>query len=572
MDISHDSRRRRSALACNTCRARRTKCDGQRPKCSFCVERRRDCYYQELQDLSLSPQDLELLKIWEQLERISTLVQGQLRQRTPSPKAQQLSCSVSNCDAPVEFPIMVLQNTAFISLLGLERNLLVLLESQERAGLGISQPPCPPAVMIDPHYASLLLGAYMDHIHIWYPILHADYTEDFFHAITSCFPPLVSSCIALVVLAVGYVAKCGTIKDTVQGRPDTMYIQAAMAMLPAVFAESSPRSAQCLLLFGTYHLCCARPYQAHDYVVMASNRLQSYLINEYGTADDTTEVSIFQSCFWSALLIESEIRVQLDLVDSGIRSVASYAPVLASSVTWTGYQPRPFESSPDCTLAPSDDGSDLAYFVAEIAMRKMLPRCTYAISTPSPGVHIYAPIVAAELERQLDEWLQILPESLSFQSSRSYIDSSWRNSARAEFLQTQYYAFKASIYWPAVYEVLRTGAANDALRHPCSSFFTSYAEFATSAAAAVTVCKPNAWTLYASMFTISMATLAALEEPCLSEFIALGRVSQGLTLVVEMLARVADVSPSLGEMSTRLAERVAQSRIGAIEKLATYSV
>jgi hypothetical protein len=130
-------------------------------------------------------------------------------------------------------------------------------------------------------------------------------------------------------------------------------------------------------------------------------------------------------------------------------------------------------------------------------MRKMLRRCTWSISTLPHGSHIYAPIVAAELERQLDEWLQILPEPLSFQASSSCIGSSRRNSAWGEFLRTQYYAFKASIYWPAVYEALSSGEANNDLLLHCSKFFTSYAEFATSAAAAVTVCKPNVWTLYA---------------------------------------------------------------------------
>lgn len=66
--------------------------------------------------------------------------------------------------------------------------------------------------------------------------------------------------------------------DALQRHPEMIYIQAAMAMLPSVFADDSPRSAQCLLLFGIYHLCCARPYQAHDYVVMASHRLQNYMI------------------------------------------------------------------------------------------------------------------------------------------------------------------------------------------------------------------------------------------------------------------------------------------------------
>jgi hypothetical protein len=176
--------------------------------------------------------------------------------------------------------------------------------------------------------------------------------------------------------------------------------------------------------------------------------------------------------------------------------MASYTPSLAISTTWTWNQPRHFEShnSIDST---SDSDSDLYYFSAEIAMRKMLRCCTWSISTLSQGSHVYAPIVAAELERQVDEWLRMLPEPLSFVSSSSYIGTSWRNSARSEFLRTQYYAFKASIYWPAVYEAVSAREVNDDLRLHCSKFFTSYAEFSASAAAAVTICKPNVWTLYA---------------------------------------------------------------------------
>jgi hypothetical protein len=118
----------------------------------------------------------------------------------------------------------------------------------------------------------------MRQIYIWYPILHAEYTEEFVQAITSYFPPSVGSCLTLLVLAIGCVAECETITDAVQRRPEAIYIQAAMEMLPCVFADSSSRSAQCLLLFSIYHLCCARPCQAHDYVVMASYRLQNYLI------------------------------------------------------------------------------------------------------------------------------------------------------------------------------------------------------------------------------------------------------------------------------------------------------
>ena len=66
-----------------------------------------------------------------------------------------------------------------------------------------------------------------------------------------------------------------------------------------------------------------------------------------------------------------------------------------------------------------------------------------------------------------------------------------------------------------------------------------------------------------SVFTISMATLAALAEPCLSEVAVHLGVARGLKVAVEILAHVADVSPSLREMSVILNDRVFQGNIPA---------
>jgi hypothetical protein len=179
--------------------------------------------------------------------------------------------------------------------------------------------------------------------------------------------------------------------------------------------------------------------------------------------------------------------------------MTSFAPVPTISGTWTWHSSQSFEPS---TPSDSDNevypqSSDLSYFVAEIAMRKMLQRCTWSTSTLAQGSHVYAPIVAVELERQLDEWLQLLPQHLSFRASPAIGSHPRRdpNSAQVEFLRTQYYAFKASIYWPAVYEALAAGEASSDLLHHCTRFFTSFAQFVPSAAAAVVVCKPNLWTL-----------------------------------------------------------------------------
>lgn len=66
------------------------------------------------------------------------------------------------------------------------------------------------------------------------------------------------------------------------------------------------------------------------------------------------------------------------------------------------------------------------------------------------------------------------------------------------------------------------------------------------------------------MFTISMATLAAREEPCLSELAALPGVSLGLKLANEILAKIVDVSPSLREISVILNNRVFECNVAAI--------
>jgi hypothetical protein len=40
--------RRKTSIACTVCRARKTRCDGQRPSCGFCLSTGADCNYLEL--------------------------------------------------------------------------------------------------------------------------------------------------------------------------------------------------------------------------------------------------------------------------------------------------------------------------------------------------------------------------------------------------------------------------------------------------------------------------------------------------------------------------------------------
>ena len=122
-----------------------------------------------------------------------------------------------------------------------------------------------------------MLGAFAERIHIWYPILHANYMDEFLQAISTPFHPSVDSCIALLVLAIGSLTGRESISHAQMKRSETIYIEAAENMLPCVLADSSTRSTQCLLLFSMYYLCCAQPCRAHDFVAMASHRIQDTL-------------------------------------------------------------------------------------------------------------------------------------------------------------------------------------------------------------------------------------------------------------------------------------------------------
>ncbi|EDP50895.1 hypothetical protein AFUB_048960 [Aspergillus fumigatus A1163] len=249
--------------------------------------------------LTLSRLRAELSRLWDQLDHIAAIVQGRISHKFHFPNIRQ-SSPVTAGETPLGFPCMVLQNGAFMKLLGLDPSLARYFEHTERGRQTVPAQPLQDGILtINLDEASILLNAFTEQIHAWYPILHAAYFHDFVHAVTSCFPSSVSSCMTLLVLAIGCVVECKNGVDALQTRPDAAYIQAAMEMLPCVFSDGSPRSAQCLLLFAIYYLCHAQPCQAHDFVAMASSKLQMYIMKN-------DPASILGNCFYAAWHLEHD--------------------------------------------------------------------------------------------------------------------------------------------------------------------------------------------------------------------------------------------------------------------------
>jgi hypothetical protein len=108
-----------------------------------------------------------------------------------------------------------------------------------------------------------------------------------------------------------------------------------------------------------------------------------------------------------------------------------------------------------------------SYFLAEIAMRRMLRRCTTSIRLSADGKLVYAPVDTADIEFQLDEWYSYLPRLVYFERDKVMrLAHKSTDGALENFLQTQYYLCKTAIYWPAVYQAIEFGEANkDLLAH-----------------------------------------------------------------------------------------------------------
>ena len=120
------------------------------------------------------------------------------------------------------------------------------------------------------------LTSFSNHVHILYPILHTKFTDQFLHAIAGLnFPPSSSSCLSLLVIAIGSLFTNG---DTIsQGSLDQAYIKAALTMLPSVLLENSAESVQCLILFSIFYCCLVKPCQGYDFIIIASFKVRNIL-------------------------------------------------------------------------------------------------------------------------------------------------------------------------------------------------------------------------------------------------------------------------------------------------------
>ncbi|OJD11865.1 hypothetical protein AJ78_07452 [Emergomyces pasteurianus Ep9510] len=561
------SKRRRNVLACDVCRGRRTKCDGRRPKCAFCEKHNTDCVYRELPPPS-SRIESEIVKIRERLDNIDCLLSARQHASANAPglstsetsriefQREEEMCETQ--EAIPDFPYMTIKTPSMMNIIGLDSDLGAWITGVERAAFPTLPRSGGSRVVVFQHENVMSsLAAFSEKIHVWYPILEPSFSDGFARSTADLHFNSSNSCLSLLVVAIGSLAKHHSITTALNERPDAPYIEAALAFLPTVMIESSVRALQCLILFSVYYLCLLKPYQAHDYILTASLKAQNLLRS--GSLEPQ-QLEFARRSFWSILLIETELAVQLDLVDSGIWKHENDISLPSGDETWNYGLSSPsngYANSPKSAVS-SESISDevLSYLLAEIAMRRMLQRCTVSISNTINGKLVYAPIIAAELELQLEQWYEYLPAPLRWNRFNAIDNSS---TSTCKFLRTQYYAYKTSIFWPAVYQAIESGVSDDDLLEYCQKFFTSYTYFTESAVSVLPHCMPNAWTLHTSIFIMTMAALKAVNTPCLFSHVS-PEVLESIDIAADAFGDVKLFSPSLAAMQEFLHQAVARGR------------
>ncbi|KAF7593926.1 hypothetical protein BBP40_010628 [Aspergillus hancockii] len=377
--------------------------------------------------------------------------------------------------------------------------------------------------------ATSALAVFSERIHIYYPILPSDFSEEYFRILSVPLVPSCQSCLVLLVAAIGCVAHDPTSDN------ENPYFAAALASLPLIVSECTSSKIQNLFKSG----------------------LQS-------TDPDTLELT--HRAYWAILLLERQVtHTALDFAKSDIWNLDGYIPLPNCHRTWQ-FAPRPTSTSPaslsPASVQPADSTSPDAaqsYFLAEIAMRRMLYRCNSAVTQNSMGQSAYAPGIALELERQLDEWYKYLPDIIRFPRDSKQLYTN-RIGSLSNFLRVQYYCCRLSIFWPAVYQAIQDGVAGSQLLNHCGRFFDSYIQLIPSILFAFRDCLIYKWTLFLSIFITTMVAWKAADTPCLRN-ISLGQLHQCLSSVATEHWETSECSsPSLKILQQILHQRLQEAK------------
>lgn len=296
------------------------------------------------------------------------------------------------------------------------------------------------SLSLDLSNTATYVQAFFERVNVWYACVNPyNWTSYYRTALSHGFRSGAESCIVLLVLALGNASTRGSISriSPDEDPPGMSYFSAAWALLPSLMTRTTMMSAQCMILTSAYLFYIVRPLEAWTLLSSTSMKLQLLLSTNPPAMLPTASRELSERVYWNALLFESDLLAELELPHSGI---VGYEDTVGLPVGFEEEDEEPVVGGRD----------DLWYFLAEIALRRLLNRVSHLIYSKGTNTSIssLAPVVA-ELDYQLTQWYENLPLPVQFPHSRVLLSNPVQT-----VLRLRYFACRTIIFRPYILAVL----------------------------------------------------------------------------------------------------------------------
>ena len=312
-------------------------------------------------------------------------------------------------------------------------HILLQLEMGREPMHSLTKTPC-----VDLSNTHAYIQAYFGRVNIWYACVNPyTWRSQYRTALSNGFREGPESCIVLLVLALGEASLHGSISrmSPLDDPPGLQYFTAAWSLLPGMITTNSVLAAQCHLLAAAYLFYLVRPLEAWNLICTTSTKLQLLLMGPNRVPEPQRE--LVERIYWNALLFESDLLAELDLPHSGVVQFEENVGL-----------PGGFEEPEDSQTHVGKD--DLWYFLAEIALRRLLNRVSQLIySQDSMASTSSLEPVVSELDFQLQQWYESLPLPLQFPFTRTILHDPIQ-----AVLRLRFFACRTIIYRPYILAVL----------------------------------------------------------------------------------------------------------------------
>ncbi|KAF7515058.1 hypothetical protein PCG10_004057 [Penicillium crustosum] len=316
---------------------------------------------------------------------------------------------------------------------------------------------------------------------------------------------------------------------------------------------------QCMVMASAYLFYLVRPLEAWTLLSSVSMKLQLLFGSPNRIPTQWRELSV--RVYWNALLFESDLLAELDLPHSGIVNFEELVDLPGGfeeededdgeeedgdqNETEERRIARKYQGSSrpvDSQLAVRRD--ELWYFLAEIALRRLLNRVSHIIYQKD-STHTLASLgpIASELDFQLSQWYDSLPRPVQFPLTSKPISNPVQT-----VLRLRYNACRTIIYRPyilAVFENEQAGA-DPGVKESCRRCLDATLRQLEHVTSHREGHLPYLWQGALSMVSQTLLIMGATMSPTLSTLLPpASQIDAIIAEVVNEVERYAHLAPSL---------------------------